>query len=711
KVELTLITARGPVPYEYNAVPMKDSAGKLLGITGSGRDISERLAIAESLRLAKEEAEAANQAKQEQLEELEHLYDTAPVGLELLDREFRILRVNDRLAAINGKSVREHIGKTLSEIIPQFSSDIESVVTQVFETGEPVLNIEMHGVAPADPTTERSWLVSYYPVKSADGAPRFVGCVVLDITERKQAEEARLASDRRYFELVETSPDIIWSLDLDGRFTFLNAQALHSILGYRPDEWLGHHFAAFLAPGEEDILGPVFQRLLEGESRHQLDGTFLHKDGTPRHLSISAAPNHDEQGVVVSVSGTSRDVTQHKLMEDQLRGNEQRMREQQAALVTLTRTGGTQSPHDTTRLHAFTETSARILGASRVSLWRYKHDRSAIHCIDLYESDTRRHSSGVELAAKDYPSYFQALESLDVLDAGDAMADPRTCEFSESYLKPLGIGAMLDAPIHLAGRIEGVVCHEYIGTTKQWSADEKTFVVAMSNLVSLKLETLERERVEEKLREAKTAAEAANQAKSEFLANMSHEIRTPMNGIIGLTELTMHTDLTEEQREYLSGITTSGNALLQIIDDILDFSKIEAGKLDIDTIDFSPATLLEEAVETLVLRAHRKDLELLCEVPPDVPDEVLGDPARLRQVILNLLGNAVKFTSRGEVSVRVETEQINEETIWLKFTVSDTGIGIPADQQQAIFDAFKQVDGSTTRIYGGSGLGLTISAK
>ena len=264
----------------------------------------------------------------------------------------------------------------------------------------------------------------------------------------------------------------------------------------------------------------------------------------------------------------------------------------------------------------------------------------------------------------------------------------------------------LNLPVFRSNRIVAVI--GVANKHEDYSGEDlKQLALFMDGLWNV----VERRRVEEQLARAKEAAEAANQAKSEFLAVMSHEIRTPMNGIIGLTQLLASSNPSDEQSEYLQGIKSSADSLLHIINDMLDLSRIEAGRFELDHSDFPLRILLDEALKPLLVRIHSKGLAFSLDIDAEVPEHLSGDPQRLKQIIINLIGNAIKFTEQGEIGLRVLLESSHTHHVVLHFSVSDSGIGIHPDVQQKIFAPFIQADGSTTRKYGGTGLGLSISQR
>ena len=532
------------------------------------------------------------------------------------------------------------------------------------------------------------------------------------------------------------------------------------------------------------------------------------------------------------------------------------LRKQQAALWRLTKSTNIHGGVFEEALREATEAAAHTLEVERVSVWLFNENKTALQCYDLFERSANHHSKGVELAASQYPGYFQELNAERVIAAHDAQHDTRTSEFTAGYLMPLSIASLLDAPIQSGGRMVGVICHEHVGTIHEWTLEEQQFANSMANLVSLALEATERlqaelalrkseERIrsiidtaldavigmdehghildwnrraeiifgwthdeaagrdlaemiipfqnreahrrglahflrtgegpvlnkrieitairrdgtefpielaisplktksgyefnafvqdiserkqaEEELRNAKESAEAANRAKSQFLANMSHEIRTPMNGVLGMTDLMLATTLNSKQRRFAETVRQSGQNLLRIVNEILDFAKVEAGKLALERAEFDVYETVEEVIDLVAERAQAKGLTLACEIDQRVPAILKGDPGRLRQILINLIGNAIKFTERGEVIVRVKLDATSEALsaaaqdngcsseshpsapqCRLHLSVTDTGIGISANAQPHVFEPFAQADGSTTRKYGGTGLGLAI---
>jgi PAS domain S-box-containing protein len=484
--------------------------------------------------------------------------------------------------------------------------------------------------------------------------------------------------------LLEHLPAMVYGLDAKGRFCLWNREC-ERVLGYSKEEILGRtrlelYQRMYPDPGYRDWV--VAQ--VAGHRYRDLETTPTAADGTTR---VCCWSNFSAQVQVpgLSVWGVGIDITERKRVEEALR-----------------------------------QANARLglaVRASNVGIWendmaggQYRGGR--IHCTNILEQ-------------LGYPAPDSPLDYATIVASIHPDDLPRVEEAIRAYFA----GATPDYQVEFRAR--------HRDGSYRWMLSRGVAVRDAAGkpirFAGTRIDITDLKRIEDELRQAKEAAEAASRAKSEFLANVSHEIRTPMNGILGMTELALDTALTPEQRNYLTTISSSANALLGVINDLLDFAKIEAGKLELNFADFSLRGVLNETLRALALRAHRKGLELVCRLEPAVPDALVGDAGRLRQVLLNLVGNAIKFTDEGEVVVSVsltddqvtrwQGDQVKEEAgshpvtlspchlVTLSFEVRDTGIGIPADKQATIFQAFEQGDNSTTRRFGGTGLGLSIASR
>ncbi len=502
-------------------------------------------------------------------------------------------------------------------------------------------------------------------------------------------------------------PAVVSRLE-DDRIMAVNAKA-SAMVQIPAQQLVGRQITDFYVDPRERAA--LVERLTRDRRADDMLLQFSRPGGRARWARASAT--------LITVEGESAvlscftDVTDQVVAEQTLRASEQRLAEQSTALTELTAYELCRAPCFDARLAQLLETAARTLKADRISMWRFDADRTAITCVDLYERSSGSHLSGATLARSAAPSYFEALERERVIVADNAREDPRTREFCDEYLSPLGIHAMLDVPLREREATIGVLCIEHLGEVREWPADERNFALSVANLVMAAMADEAREAAvrrlaerEEELRRAKEAAEAATQAKSEFLANMSHELRTPLNGVLGYAQLLQRDRaLAPDQREALEAIATCGAHLLDLINDVLDLARIEAGRVDHERGVTDVRRLAVELEQMIANPARSKGLRMVADVAANVPKRVLVDGRHLRQVLFNLLANAVKFTTAGEVRLTVAADGEG----WLRLAVTDTGMGIEPDSLDRIFEAFGQTSAGAAA--GGTGLGLTISRR
>jgi PAS domain S-box-containing protein len=605
--------------------------------------------------------EEAEEAVRQERNLLHALMETVPDSIYFKDDESRFIRINKALANRFGLSdPSEAVGKT------DFDFFTEEHARPAWEDEQAIMKADQAVVGKEEMETWDNGRVTWVsttrmPRRDEDG--RIVGTLGIsrDITERKQAEEALRQEEERFRSLIQATTAIVWNTPASGEIE-AEQPGWTEFTGQSFDQLKGWGWLDAVHPDDRAHTAQAWSAAVKNRSLYQVEHRLRHHDGEYRHMLVRGVPILDKGGDIREWVGAHTDIDAERRAEAALREAEARAR------LLLESSGEGIYGLDMEGLCTFiNRAGAEMLG--------YRPEDVQGQNVHALIHHTR--ADGSPYPVNDSPIHASFLVG-------------RGCRVNDEVLWRKD-GAAFPA--------------EYASYPLRGSDGEiKGAVVNFTDIT-------ERKQVEQELVRANAAAQAATRAKSEFLANMSHEIRTPLNGLIGMTELTLDTELTVEQREYLGMVKLSADHLLNVINDILDFSKIEAGKLDLELVDFDLRDTLDDTVATLAMRAHKQGLELASHVAAEVPDALTGDPHRLRQVIVNLLGNAIKFTERGEVVLRVEVRWKSEEEACLRFAVSDTGIGIAADQQQKLFRAFSQADTSTTRKYGGTGLGLAISAR
>ncbi|WP_397568847.1 response regulator [Schlesneria sp. T3-172] len=491
-----------------------------------------------------------------------------------------------------------------------------------------------------------------------------------ELSHRHKVEQALMESEVFYQSLVETLPLAMLRKDLNGRFTFAN-RLLCEAFNRPPEAIIGHVDYDFFPRELADKYRADDRKVLEQRSTLETIEEFQTPNGDRRYTHVVKSPVYDAAGNLAGIQGIFSDVTEKECAERELVQTQARL---QAVLDAATQVAIISSDLDG-KINLFNTGAERMLG--------YTKEEMLGKTPEIFHLGSEIEARAAEMSRE----FGRPIQGMDVF-----VEHARRGEHDErewTYVRKDG------SHIRVA-----------LSVTAKRDSDGN-----VSGFLGIALDITTRHLAEAELLKAKEAAESANRAKSDFLANMSHEIRTPLNAIIGMTELVRDTELDVTQREYLALVQESGESLLSVINDILDFSKIEAGKLSLECVPFDLRELLGDTAKSLALRAHRKDLELACHVATGVPAIVEGDPHRLRQIVMNLVGNAIKFTEKGEVVLHVDVESSTDHDLYLHFRVTDTGIGISADQLHTIFEAFEQADTSTTRRYGGTGLGLAISSR
>jgi PAS domain S-box-containing protein len=607
------------------------------------------------------------------------LLDLLPAMLYGLDGEGRMCLWNRECERVLGYSKEQVLGRTRLELYHRMYPDPayrQWVIGRV--AGHQYRDLETNIVAADGTTRVCSWsnLSAHVPVP---GLP--VWGVGIDVTDRKRTEDALRESDRLMNSVLGQLPGLAYRCLVDRNWTVLFARGNFKPIGGIDAEDLAAglvYYGDILHPDDADRCARNVAEALARREPYENEHRIFDRHGNVKWILSRGRGIFAEDGTFKYIDGLNIDITERKKSEEALR-----------------------------RANARLDLAVR---GSNVGLWENDmpegdYHRGHVFCINIMEQLGYPALDG----PIDYGTIASQIHPDDVRHVQEALRAyfaGETPEYSVEFRARHRDGSWR----WLLSR--GIAVRDAVGKPVRFAGT--------------RIDITDLKRIEAELRQARDAAEAASRAKSEFLANVSHEIRTPMNAILGMTELALDTPLTDDQRNYLTVANSAANSLLTVINDLLDFAKIEAGKLDLDSAEFSLRGVVNETTRALAFRAHKKGLELVCHVHADVPDRLMGDAGRLRQVLLNLVGNAIKFTEQGEVVVEVRSEigpigpmspmspmspQSDSSEARLRFEVRDTGIGIPRQKQDSIFQAFEQADKSSTRRFGGTGLGLSIAAR